>query len=193
MMLRILCLALVLVGLLAGLAGNGSTAMAATAAVAPGTGGSDLDGDGLSDLIEIRFGSDPTKKDTDVDGWDDKAEYDAGTNPRSVDSFPLFTLLARDRQVLKGDLLVLRARAFTNFLVTTNFIVTTNETDIGTDIPDGEDGTPGGCDVDGDGVADQPGSCPKAGDLITNEVPETNYVSWQWYLGTNAVVSQTNE
>ncbi|MFM7214566.1 MAG: hypothetical protein ACKO3H_06790 [Verrucomicrobiota bacterium] len=80
--------------------------------------------------MELRFGSDPTKKDTDGDGWDDKAEFDAKTLPRNKDSFPLFTLLAKDQQLLANDLLVLRVRILTNGIVTTNLTVVTNETPV---------------------------------------------------------------
>ncbi|BDU49776.1 glycosyl hydrolase family 18 protein [Haliovirga abyssi] len=40
----------------------------------------DTDGDGLSDNIEAKLGTDPKKKDTDGDGYTDKEEYDNGTN-----------------------------------------------------------------------------------------------------------------
>ncbi|MCW5559112.1 MAG: hypothetical protein KIT22_14945, partial [Verrucomicrobiae bacterium] len=153
--------------------------------------GPDLDGDGLPDLVEVRFGSDPTRKDTDSDGWDDKAEFEANTNPRDPNIFPIFTLLARDRQLLEGDLLVLRARAFTNAVVVTNVTITPGEGGVPVDA-DG-DGTPEGCDFDGDGVADVEGECPVDGIPVTNEVLVTNYVSWQWYHGENVLETQTNE
>lgn len=43
--------------------------------------GKDTDEDGLSDAIEIAFGTDPAKADTDEDGYDDKSELLAGYNP----------------------------------------------------------------------------------------------------------------
>ncbi len=158
-------------------------------ASAPG----DLDGDGLDDFVELRFGSDPTKKDSDGDGWDDKAEFDAKTLPRNKDSFPLFTLLAKDQQLLAGDLLVLRVRLLTNGIVTTNLTVITNETPvpIGRPVDTDGDGVDDGCDIDGDGAPDVQGSCPES--LIsTNRETVTNYVAFQWFNGTNRLESQTN-
>ena len=46
----------------------------------------DSDGDGLSDDIEKRLGTDPYSKDTDKDGVDDKEELKLGTNPLVVNS-----------------------------------------------------------------------------------------------------------
>ena len=43
--------------------------------------GLDSDGDGLSNLLENAIGTDISKKDTDVDGYDDKAEVSAGRDP----------------------------------------------------------------------------------------------------------------
>ena len=40
--------------------------------------GADLDGDGVSDLLELRFGSDPRKPDTDGDGLTDRFEIRQG-------------------------------------------------------------------------------------------------------------------
>jgi len=46
-----------------------------------GTFGEDDDGDGLSNLLEDAIGTDKNKKDTDGDGFDDKAEIDGEFNP----------------------------------------------------------------------------------------------------------------
>lgn len=45
--------------------------------------GTDSDADGLSDLAEAAFGTDPKKPDTDGDGYNDKAEIIAGFDPLS--------------------------------------------------------------------------------------------------------------
>lgn len=45
--------------------------------------GTDSDADGLSDLAEAAFGTDPNKPDTDGDGYNDKAEIIAGYDPLS--------------------------------------------------------------------------------------------------------------
>ena len=68
----------------------------------------DSDGDGLSDVLELRFGSDPFVADTDGDGANDLAEFTANTLPRDKTSIPLFQTVDRDRQLLSGDLLRLR-------------------------------------------------------------------------------------
>jgi hypothetical protein len=44
-------------------------------------GGEDIDGDGLSDAIELALGTDISKADTDGDGFDDKSEFLNGYNP----------------------------------------------------------------------------------------------------------------
>jgi len=44
---------------------------------------SDVDGDGLSDLMEWRFKTDPNKKDTDNDGYSDLQELDRSFDPLS--------------------------------------------------------------------------------------------------------------
>jgi hypothetical protein len=46
----------------------------------------DTDGDGLTDVLEEYFGSDPYNKDTDGDGLSDLVEYGAGLNPNSGDT-----------------------------------------------------------------------------------------------------------
>jgi hypothetical protein len=46
----------------------------------------DTDGDGLTDAVEIGFGSDPRKADTDRDGKSDLQEYQNGTDPRNKKS-----------------------------------------------------------------------------------------------------------
>jgi hypothetical protein len=43
--------------------------------------GTDTDGDGLSDLVEVALGTNPNNPDTDGDGYTDKAEILAGYNP----------------------------------------------------------------------------------------------------------------
>jgi hypothetical protein len=43
---------------------------------------SDTDGDGLSEIEEFRFGTDPNQTDSDGDGASDLVEVQAGTNPR---------------------------------------------------------------------------------------------------------------
>ncbi|MHB8763755.1 MAG: hypothetical protein ACYDA8_05365 [Deferrisomatales bacterium] len=46
----------------------------------------DADGDGISNLDEVRAGTDPSKVDTDGDGLNDGAEVAAGTDPRLADT-----------------------------------------------------------------------------------------------------------
>jgi hypothetical protein len=48
--------------------------------------GKDTDGDGLSDTIEISFGTDASSTDSDSDGTDDKTEILAGYDPTSSDT-----------------------------------------------------------------------------------------------------------
>lgn len=167
----------------------------AAAAVAPPLTGPDLDGDGLSDLQEIRFGSDPTKPDTDGDGFTDKQEFDLHTDPRDRDKFPLFLLSTTEHQHLLGETLIIRATPLTNFIVYTNVTIVTNPapTD-GTPIDTDGDGTPDSCDSDDDGVADFAGDCPTTGPetVVTNTTVITNYVAYQWFAGTNQLATQTN-
>jgi len=49
---------------------------------------SDLDGDGLTNLEEQSFGSNPLVRDTDDDGFDDKVETDLGFDPANSSSHP---------------------------------------------------------------------------------------------------------
>jgi len=49
-------------------------------------GPNDSDGDGLTDIQEFQFGSDPNDPDSDDDGANDLAEFNAGTNPNDADS-----------------------------------------------------------------------------------------------------------
>jgi hypothetical protein len=50
--------------------------------------GGDPDGDGLSNFMEFILATDPQEADTDGDGASDRREYDAGTDPLDVESFP---------------------------------------------------------------------------------------------------------
>ena len=49
----------------------------------------DTDQDGLSDKLELAFGSDPSKADTDGDGYSDGMEVAAGYSPTSTSVIPL--------------------------------------------------------------------------------------------------------
>jgi len=51
--------------------------------------GNDADGDGLSDLAEIAFGTDINKADTDGDSYNDKQEIVNGYNPLGTGKYPL--------------------------------------------------------------------------------------------------------
>ena len=48
----------------------------------------DDDNDGLTDVEETSFGTDPTLSDTDADGWSDGEEVDEGTDPLLASSQP---------------------------------------------------------------------------------------------------------
>ncbi len=52
-------------------------------------GGVDTDDDGLSNTIELALGTDINKKDTDGDGFDDKAEILTGYNPLGTGKLPI--------------------------------------------------------------------------------------------------------
>jgi len=52
-------------------------------------GGQDQDQDGLSDIVERSLGTDPTKADTDGDGYDDKSELLSGHNPLGPGMLPI--------------------------------------------------------------------------------------------------------
>ena len=96
----------------------------------------DSDGDGLSDVLELRFGSDPFVADTDGDGANDLAEFTANTLPRDKTSIPLFQTVDRDRQLLSGDLLRLRPLSLKPLSLKTNITIVTNDPP-----PDGGDPT----------------------------------------------------
>ena len=92
------------------------------------TGGADSDGDGLPNIDEVFFGSDPFKADADGDGFNDLAEFIAGTDPNNKNSFPLvdFTQL-RNHQYLLGQTLLLRPIALTNTVFKVNSKSVTND------------------------------------------------------------------
>lgn len=52
-------------------------------------GGEDADSDGLADMAEKALGTDPNKKDTDGDGFDDKQEILSGNNPSGAGKLPI--------------------------------------------------------------------------------------------------------
>jgi hypothetical protein len=54
--------------------------------------GSDKDGDGISDRVEINTGSDPENPDTDGDEWNDGDEINLGFSPLSATNTPRFLL-----------------------------------------------------------------------------------------------------
>lgn len=126
--------------------------------------GPDSDGDGLSDVDEIRFGSDPFLADTDGDGANDLAEYTAGTNPRSPASFPIFAVTDSDRQLLTSDLLRLTPLVLKPFSTRTNITIVTNDPP-----PEGGDPT-----------------------LTTNKQVITNFTTFQWFRDGVLLAGQTN-
>lgn len=65
--------------------------------------GNDADGDGLSDLAEIAFGTDINKADTDGDGYNDKQEIVNGYNPLGEGKYPVDTRFANAQ---KGKILL---------------------------------------------------------------------------------------
>ncbi len=48
----------------------------------------DSDDDGVTDVIEIEYGSDPFDPDTDGDGWEDGEEVEGNTNPMNGNDHP---------------------------------------------------------------------------------------------------------
>lgn len=120
------------------------------------TQSSDSDGDGVADTEELRRGLNPLDPDSDSDGALDGAELAAGTDPTSADSYPVFELMERDRQVLAGDRLVLRAVALKTTTATAPVVLPpvapppTPPVDPGTD-PDTDSGTDPGTDTGGTG------------------------------------------
>lgn len=124
----------------------------------------DSDGDGLSDVQELRFGSDPFVTDTDGDGANDLAEFTANTLPRDKTSVPLFLTADRDRQLLSGDLLRLRPLSLKSLSLKTNITLVTNDPP-----PEGGDPT-----------------------YTTNKEVVTNYTTYQWYRDGRTLPGQTN-
>ena len=124
----------------------------------------DSDGDGLTDVQELRFGSDPFVADTDGDGANDLAEFVAGTLPRDKTSVPLFQTVDRDRQLLGGDLLRLRPVSIKPLSLKTNITIVTNDPP-----PEGGDPT-----------------------YTTNKEVVTNYTTYQWFREGRSLPGQTN-
>jgi hypothetical protein len=124
----------------------------------------DSDGDGLSDVQELRFGSDPFVMDTDGDGANDLAEFTANTLPRDKNSIPLFQTADRDRQLLSGDLLRLRPLSLKPLSLKTNITIVTND-------PPPEGGGP---------------------TYTTNQEVVTNYTTYQWFRDGKTLANQTN-
>lgn len=165
------------------------------ASTPPPLPGPDLDKDGLSDLQELRLGTDPTKPDTDGDGFSDGQEYQLRTDPLARDRYPLFTLSTNRHQHLLGETLILRPILLTNFIVITNIQIT-NIPPVyeGSPVDTDDDGQPDSCDADGDGVADTAELCPitTPGSTRTNITIITNHIQFQWFQGGDALPTQTN-
>jgi hypothetical protein len=64
-------------------------------AVLPGGPGADEDFDAMSNVEELRFGSNPFLDDSDGDGWSDLDEYQAGTDPNEPGTRPRPLFVAR--------------------------------------------------------------------------------------------------
>jgi len=126
--------------------------------------GPDSDGDGLPDIEEIRFGSDPFLADTDSDGANDLAEYLAGTNPRDPKSYPIFVETDRSRQLLTGDLLRLNPLILKPFNLLTNITYVTND-------------------------PTDPGGAPT---ITTNQDVSTNFTTFQWFHDGTPLSGETN-
>ncbi len=173
----------------------GPEVFAPLASTPPPLPGPDLDKDGLSDLQELRLGTDPTKPDSDGDGFNDGQEYQLRTDPLARDRHPIFTLSTNRQQHLLGETLVIRPFLLTNFIVITNIQIT-NIPPVyeGTPVDTDDDGEPDSCDADGDGVADTAELCPitTPGSTKTNITVITNYIQFQWFHGTEALPTQTN-
>lgn len=124
----------------------------------------DSDADGLPDIDEIRFGSNPFVVDTDTDGANDLAEFQAGTNPRDNKSYPLFAEGERDRQILTGDLLRLNPLILRPFNLLTNITFETND-------------------------ATEAGGEPT---IVTNTEISTNFATFQWFRDGLPLAGETN-
>jgi hypothetical protein len=57
------------------------------------SGADDYDGDGLNNIEEFNFGTDPVLRDTDGDGFSDLIEVEGNSDPLDIDSVPLSDML----------------------------------------------------------------------------------------------------